>query len=125
MFGALIVLTVSSTIYILFDFHNVFGALIVLTVSSNVYILFGFYKVFGALIVLIVSCHVYILFVHYNNYYAMLRRSSHMYALVKDAPTAIIYVEAIIAIKFTTTQKKHKVKGSNLFTRSLKRYMMS
>ena len=57
--------------------------------------------------------------VHYRNYYAKLWLSSHMYALVKYAPTAIIYVDAIIAIKFTMTQEKHKVKVSKFSTRSL------
>ena len=36
------------------------------------------------------------------------------YAILKDAPTTIIYVDAIIAIKFTMSQAKHKVKGYNI-----------
>ena len=36
-----------------------------------------------------------------------------MYVLLKDAPTAIIYDDAVIAIKFSMTQAKHKVKGYN------------
>ena len=35
------------------------------------------------------------------------------HALLKDAPTAIIYDHDIIAIKFTMTQAKHKVTGYN------------
>ena len=50
----------------------------------------------------------------YGNYYAKLPQCKNTYALLKDAPTAIIYVDAIIAIKFKMTQAKHKVKGYNI-----------
>ena len=35
-------------------------------------------------------------------------------ALLKEAPIAIIYADAILAIKFNMTQAKHKVKGYNI-----------
>ena len=50
----------------------------------------------------------------YGNYYAKLPQCKNMYALLKDAPTAIIYLDAILAIKFTMPQAKHKVKGYNI-----------
>ena len=49
----------------------------------------------------------------YGNYYAKLPQCKNTYALLKDAPTAIIYADAVIAIKFSMTQAKHKVKGYN------------
>ena len=49
----------------------------------------------------------------YGNYYAKLPQCKNTYALLKYAPTAIIYVDAVIAIKFSMTQEKHKVEGYN------------
>ena len=46
-----------------------------------------------------------------GNYYAKLAQCKNTYALLQDAPTTIIYDDAIIAIKFTMTQAKHKIKG--------------
>ena len=43
------------------------------------------------------------------------RNNATTYALLKDAPTAIIYVDAVIAIKFTMSQAKHEVKGYKTF----------
>ena len=36
----------------------------------------------------------------YGNYYAKLPQCKNTYALLNDAPTVIIYADAIIAIKF-------------------------
>ena len=49
----------------------------------------------------------------YGNYYEKLPQCKNTYALLKDAPTAIIYADAVIAIKFSMTQAKRKVKGYN------------
>ena len=49
----------------------------------------------------------------YGNYYAKLPQCKNTYALLKEAPIAIIYADAILAIKFNMTQAKHKVKGYN------------
>ena len=50
----------------------------------------------------------------YGNYYAKLPQCKNTYALLKDAPTVIIYTDAVTAIKFTTSQAKLKVKGYNI-----------
>ncbi|MCO5558562.1 hypothetical protein L7F22_012147 [Adiantum nelumboides] len=44
-------------------------------------------------------------------YYAKLPQCKNSYALLREAPTAMLHVDAIVAIKFPMLQAKHKVKG--------------
>ena len=46
-------------------------------------------------------------------YYAKLPQCKNSYALLRDAPTAMLHADAIVAIKFPMLQAKHKVKGYN------------
>lgn len=44
-------------------------------------------------------------------YYAKLPQCKKSYALLREAPTAMLHADAIVAIKFPMLQAKHKVKG--------------
>ena len=46
-------------------------------------------------------------------YYAKFPQCKNSYALLRDAPTAMLHADAIVAIKFLMLRAKHKVKGYN------------
>ncbi|MCO5611463.1 hypothetical protein L7F22_065716 [Adiantum nelumboides] len=46
-------------------------------------------------------------------YYAKLPQCKNSYALLREAPTAMLHADAIVGIKFPMLEAKHKVKGYN------------